>query len=90
MASTTRSAHLPALGTHEREEVGRELQSTLLELPLPPLKKRLHKPGPSSNKFNRNCGTRKPRLNKYRYSSPVLKQLWRKPNGLPRFFSRRN
>lgn len=32
MASTTTSAHLPALGTHERNTVGRELQATLVEL----------------------------------------------------------
>ena len=32
MASTTSPAHLPALSTHEREEVGRELQATLIEL----------------------------------------------------------
>ncbi len=31
MASTTQ-AHLPALGAHEREEVGHQLQSTLVEL----------------------------------------------------------
>jgi starvation-inducible DNA-binding protein len=32
MAITTGAAHLPALGVHERDEVGRELQATLLEL----------------------------------------------------------
>jgi starvation-inducible DNA-binding protein len=32
MASSATSTHLPALGTHAREEVGRELQATLLEL----------------------------------------------------------
>jgi starvation-inducible DNA-binding protein len=32
MAITDRSAHLPALGAHEREEIGHELQATLLEL----------------------------------------------------------
>jgi starvation-inducible DNA-binding protein len=32
MASTTQEAHLPALGHHQREEVGRELQATLVEL----------------------------------------------------------
>jgi starvation-inducible DNA-binding protein len=44
MAMTTGSeAHLPALGTHEREEIGRELQATLLELvDLSLLGKQLH------------------------------------------------
>jgi starvation-inducible DNA-binding protein len=32
MASATQEAHLPALGAHQREEVGRELQATLVEL----------------------------------------------------------
>jgi starvation-inducible DNA-binding protein len=32
MASIATSAHLPALGTHERDEIGRELQASLLEL----------------------------------------------------------
>jgi starvation-inducible DNA-binding protein len=32
MTITTGSAHLPALGRHEREEIGGELQATLLEL----------------------------------------------------------
>jgi starvation-inducible DNA-binding protein len=32
MASTAQEAHLPALGHHQREEVGRELQATLIEL----------------------------------------------------------
>jgi len=32
MASTTQSAHLPALGTHQREEVGNQLQAMLVEL----------------------------------------------------------
>src|SRR2546423_8511144 len=32
MASTAHEAHLPALGHHQREEVGRELQATLIEL----------------------------------------------------------
>src|ERR1700745_3075438 len=32
MASTTPEAHLPALGHHQRDEVGRELQATLVEL----------------------------------------------------------
>jgi len=43
MAITRGSAHLPALGTHEREEIGRELQATLLELiDLSLLGKQLH------------------------------------------------
>jgi starvation-inducible DNA-binding protein len=32
MASTTQGAHLPALGTHQREEVGNQLQGMLVEL----------------------------------------------------------
>jgi starvation-inducible DNA-binding protein len=32
MASTTAPAHLPALGTHQRQEIGNELQATLVEL----------------------------------------------------------
>jgi starvation-inducible DNA-binding protein len=32
MPSTAQQAHLPALGHHQREEVGRELQATLVEL----------------------------------------------------------
>jgi starvation-inducible DNA-binding protein len=32
MASTAAPAHLPPLGDHEREEVGNELQATLVEL----------------------------------------------------------
>ena len=32
MASTTQSAHLPALGAHQREEVGNQLQAMLVEL----------------------------------------------------------
>jgi starvation-inducible DNA-binding protein len=32
MAITSDSAHLPALGEHEREEIGDQLQATLLEL----------------------------------------------------------
>jgi starvation-inducible DNA-binding protein len=32
MAITTDSAHMPALGAHEREEVGTQLQATLVEL----------------------------------------------------------
>ncbi len=44
MTTTTGSgAHLPALGAHEREEIGRELQATLLELvDLSLLGKQLH------------------------------------------------
>jgi starvation-inducible DNA-binding protein len=43
MATTTSSAHLPALGTHARDEVGRELQATLIELvDLSLLGKQLH------------------------------------------------
>src|ERR671925_627343 len=32
MASTATEAHLPAIGHHQREEVGRELQAALVEL----------------------------------------------------------
>jgi len=32
MSTTAHSAHLPALGTHQRDEVGNELQATLVEL----------------------------------------------------------
>jgi starvation-inducible DNA-binding protein len=32
MASVAQEAHLPAFGHHQREEVGRELQATLVEL----------------------------------------------------------
>ena len=32
MSSTTQSAHLPALGAHQREEVGNQLQAMLVEL----------------------------------------------------------
>src|SRR5438045_8416962 len=32
MASIAQATHLPALGEHRREEVGRELQTTLVEL----------------------------------------------------------
>jgi len=32
MSLTTHEAHLPALGHHQRDEVGRELQATLVEL----------------------------------------------------------
>ncbi len=32
MASTTQGAHLPALGAHQREEVGNQLQAMLVEL----------------------------------------------------------
>ena len=43
MATSTHTAHLPALGTHQREEVGNELQATLLELvDLSLLGKQLH------------------------------------------------
>ena len=43
MASTAQEAHLPALGHHSREETGRELQATLLELvDLSLLGKQLH------------------------------------------------
>ena len=41
--TTDSQAHLPALGRHEREEIGRELQATLLELvDLSLLGKQLH------------------------------------------------
>jgi starvation-inducible DNA-binding protein len=41
--TTGSAAHLPALGAHEREEIGRELQGTLLELvDLSLLGKQLH------------------------------------------------
>jgi starvation-inducible DNA-binding protein len=43
MASIAKDAHLPALGRHRREEVGRELQATLVELvDLSLLGKQLH------------------------------------------------
>jgi starvation-inducible DNA-binding protein len=43
MASTTTAAHLPPLGTHQREEVGHELQAILVELvDLSLLGKQLH------------------------------------------------
>jgi starvation-inducible DNA-binding protein len=43
MALTTHTAHLPALGSHQREEVGEQLQSTLVELiDLSLLGKQLH------------------------------------------------
>src|SRR2546421_12938338 len=43
MASIAQEAHLPALGHHEREEVGRQLQATLVELvDLSLLGKQLH------------------------------------------------
>jgi starvation-inducible DNA-binding protein len=43
MASTATEAHLPALDHHHREEVGRELQATLVELiDLSLLGKQLH------------------------------------------------
>ena len=32
MASTTQSSHLPALGAHQREDVGNHLQAMLVEL----------------------------------------------------------
>ncbi len=32
MSSTVSPTHLPPIGAHEREEIGRELQATLLEL----------------------------------------------------------
>jgi starvation-inducible DNA-binding protein len=32
MASVAQDAHLPAIGHHQREEVGRELQATVVEL----------------------------------------------------------
>src|ERR671931_507102 len=43
MGSITQEAHLPALGHHQREEVGRELQATRVELvDLSLLGKQLH------------------------------------------------
>ena len=43
MASIAQEAHLPALGHHRRDEVGRELQATLVELvDLSLLGKQLH------------------------------------------------
>lgn len=43
MASTTNAAHLPALGAHQREEVGHQLQGVLVELiDLSLLGKQLH------------------------------------------------
>jgi starvation-inducible DNA-binding protein len=43
MSSTVSAAHLPALGRHEREEVGHQLQATLVELvDLALLGKQLH------------------------------------------------
>src|SRR5689334_8973163 len=43
MASTAHSTHLPALGAHEREEVGDQLQAILIELiDLSLLGKQLH------------------------------------------------
>jgi starvation-inducible DNA-binding protein len=43
MASTAHSTHLPALGAHQREEVGQQLQATLVELiDLSLLGKQLH------------------------------------------------
>jgi starvation-inducible DNA-binding protein len=43
VASIAQEAHLPALGHHQREEVGRELQATLVELvDLSLLGKQLH------------------------------------------------
>jgi starvation-inducible DNA-binding protein len=43
MALTTQTAHLPALGSHQREEIGNELQATLVELvDLSLLGKQLH------------------------------------------------
>jgi starvation-inducible DNA-binding protein len=43
MAYTMQEAHLPALGTHQREEVGGQLQATLVELvDLSLLGKQLH------------------------------------------------
>jgi len=43
MASGTHATHLPALGTHERAEVGNQLQATLVELiELSLLGKQLH------------------------------------------------
>ena len=43
MALTTQTAHLPALGSHQREEVGQQLQAMLVELvDLSLLGKQLH------------------------------------------------
>ena len=43
MAITTGSAHLPALGEHQRQEIGNELQAELIELiDLSLLGKQLH------------------------------------------------
>jgi starvation-inducible DNA-binding protein len=43
MAQTAQQAHLPALGTHQRDEVGDQLQATLVELiELSLLGKQLH------------------------------------------------
>lgn len=43
MAITTGSAHLPALGEHQRQEIGNELQAELTELiDLSLLGKQLH------------------------------------------------
>jgi starvation-inducible DNA-binding protein len=43
VALTTHTAHLPALGSHQREEVGEQLQATLVELvDLSLLGKQLH------------------------------------------------
>jgi starvation-inducible DNA-binding protein len=43
MASIQQEAHLPALGHHQRDEIGRELQATLVELvDLSLLGKQLH------------------------------------------------
>jgi starvation-inducible DNA-binding protein len=43
MSSTANSAHLPALGSHQRHEVGQQLQATLVELvDLSLLGKQLH------------------------------------------------
>jgi starvation-inducible DNA-binding protein len=43
MASIAHSTHLPPLGTHQREEVGRQLQATVVELvDLSLLGKQLH------------------------------------------------
>jgi starvation-inducible DNA-binding protein len=43
MSTTTSAAHLPALGVHERNEIGNHLQATLLELvDLSLLGKQLH------------------------------------------------
>src|SRR5437764_1330345 len=43
MSTTTHATHLPALGTHQREEVGQQLQAMLVELvDLSLLGKQLH------------------------------------------------